>query len=64
MSTSFLLVKTLTTSTAISGSCCFQRVAIPLPPHSIANLPLPARLDWHPIGRPAGMMAEEWVAKE
>jgi hypothetical protein len=32
--------------------------------HSIANLPLPARLDWHPIGRPSGVMAEEWVAKE
>jgi hypothetical protein len=32
--------------------------------HSIANLPLPARLDWHPIGRASGIMAEEWGAKE
>jgi hypothetical protein len=32
--------------------------------HSIANIPLPARHDWHPIRRPSGIMAEEWVAEE
>jgi hypothetical protein len=48
----------------IFGSSLFPVGRHSFATHSVASIPLPARLDWHRIRRPSGMMAEESVARE